>query len=50
MRIFLDDKRDAPDGLVCAYSPDEVIALLEIGDVIVVKQNRSNHMLGPDEG
>lgn len=33
MKVFLDDERNTPDGWVRAYWPDEVIALLETGQV-----------------
>ncbi len=33
MKVFLNDERNTPDGWVRAYWPDEVIALLETGQV-----------------
>lgn len=45
MKIFLDDERFTPDGWVRAYWPDEVIALLETGDVEAVSLD---HDLGDD--
>jgi hypothetical protein len=46
MRIFLDDLRSAPQGWVRAYWPDEVIALLEHGDVQTISLD---HDLGDDQ-
>lgn len=36
MRVFLDDEREAPTGLIHVYWPDEVVELLKIGKVIEV--------------
>ncbi|MYM82634.1 hypothetical protein GTP44_11785 [Duganella sp. FT50W] len=45
MRVYLDDERQTPDGWVRAYWPDEVIALLETGEVTHVSLD---HDLGDD--
>lgn len=46
MRVFLDDERATPAGWVRAYWPDEVIALLETGEVVELSLD---HDLGDDE-
>lgn len=46
MRVFLDDERTTPDGWHRCYWPDEVIALLETGEVTHVSLD---HDLGDDE-
>lgn len=46
MKVFLDDQREAPEGWVRAYWPDEVIALLEKGGVVELSLD---HDLGDDE-
>lgn len=46
MKVFLDDEREAPEGWVRAYWPDEVIALLEQGGVVEISLD---HDLGDDE-
>jgi hypothetical protein len=33
MKVYLDDKREAPQGWIRAYTPDEVIGLLKSGQV-----------------
>lgn len=38
MKIFLDDKRETPDGFIRCYWPEEVIALLETA-------NLTNHIV-----
>ena len=45
MRVFLDDERATPDGWVRAWWPDEVIALLESGEVVELSLD---HDLGDD--
>jgi hypothetical protein len=45
VKVFLDDERDTPTGWVRAYWPDEVIALLEDGNVTEVSLD---HDLGDD--
>lgn len=45
MKVFLDDERDTPEGWVRTYWPDEVIALLETGDVVELSLD---HDLGDD--
>ena len=47
MRVFLDDERATPDGWVRAWWPDEVIALLESGEVAELSLD---HDLGDDAG
>lgn len=46
MRIFLDDARQAPPGWIQAYWPEEVITLLETGNVTEISLD---HDLGNDE-
>jgi len=46
MRVFLDDERPAPAGWVRVRWPDEVIALLEGGDVTEISLD---HDLGDDD-
>jgi len=46
MRVFLDDERPTPDGWHRCYWPDEVVALLEAGEVTHVSLD---HDLGDDE-
>lgn len=45
MRVYLDDERKTPDGLVRVYWPDEAIALLEAGGVTEISLD---HDLGND--
>jgi hypothetical protein len=45
MKVFLDDQRDTPDGWVRTYWPDEVIALLQTGQVTHLSLD---HDLGDD--
>jgi hypothetical protein len=45
MKVFLDDTRATPEGWVRAYWPDEVIALLETGEVTELSLD---HDLGDD--
>ena len=45
MRVFLDDERATPEGWVRAWWPDEVIALLESGEVVELSLD---HDLGDD--
>lgn len=45
MKVFLDDERETPDGWVRAYWPDEVIALLQTGQV---EELSLDHDLGDD--
>jgi len=45
MRVFLDDKRPAPAGWTLVRWPEEVIALLETGDV---EELSLDHDLGDD--
>ena len=47
MRVWLDDIRDAPRGWVRAFTPEEVIALLQLGEVTEVSLD---HDLGLDGG
>ncbi|MEM7431991.1 MAG: cyclic-phosphate processing receiver domain-containing protein [Pseudomonadota bacterium] len=46
MKVYLDDERDTPDGWVRAFWPDEVIELLESGNVVELSLD---HDLGDDE-
>lgn len=46
MKVFLDDVRVTPDGWVRTYWPDEVIALLQTGEVTDLSLD---HDLGDDE-
>lgn len=46
MRVFLDDVRPAPAGWTLVRWPDEVIALLETGEV---EELSLDHDLGDDE-
>lgn len=46
VRVYLDDERPTPDGWVSARWPDELIRLLETGDVAEVSLD---HDLGDDE-
>ncbi|MEX0739812.1 MAG: cyclic-phosphate processing receiver domain-containing protein [Pseudohongiella sp.] len=46
MRVYLDDERPTPIGWVRAYWPQEVIALIEAGEVTEVSLD---HDLGDDE-
>jgi hypothetical protein len=46
MKVFLDDERPTPPGWVSARWPDEVIALLEAGQVTEVSLD---HDLGDDQ-
>ena len=46
MRVFLDDKRTAPDGWLRVHWPTEAIALLETGSV---EELSLDHDLGDDE-
>lgn len=43
MNVYLDDERDAPEGWVRTYTPEETIALLKTGQV---KQLSLDHDLG----
>jgi hypothetical protein len=43
LKVYLDDTREAPDGWVRAYTPDEVIRLLETS---TVEEISSTHDLG----
>lgn len=45
MKVFLDDRRDTPEGWVRCYWPDEVIDLLKTGKVEAVSLD---HDLGDD--
>lgn len=45
MKVFLDDERVTPEGWTRAYWPDEVIALLETGEVTHLSLD---HDLGDD--
>ena len=45
MKFFLDDVREAPEGWVRVYWPEEVIALLESGNVTEISLD---HDLGDD--
>ena len=45
MKVFLDDERSTPDGWIRAYWPDEVIRLLQAGQVEVLSLD---HDLGDD--
>ena len=36
MKVFLDDKREAPAGWVRVFWPDEAIALLRTGEVLEI--------------
>lgn len=45
MRVFLDDERAAPAGWIRVYWPDEVIRLLESGQV---EEISFDHDLGDD--
>ncbi len=46
MKVYLDDEREAPSGWHQVYWPDEVIALLQTGNVT---QLSLDHDLGDDE-
>lgn len=46
MKVFLDDERTAPEGWTQVRWPDEVIALLQIGDVTHLSLD---HDLGDDQ-
>ncbi|AZS51504.1 hypothetical protein DM558_12315 [Entomomonas moraniae] len=46
MKIFLDDMREAPEGWVRAYWPNEVICLLKKGNV---EEISLDHDLGDDD-
>jgi hypothetical protein len=46
MKVYLDDAREAPQGWVRAYTPDEVIRLLKSGQV---EQLSLDHDLGGDD-
>ena len=46
MKVFLDDERSTPDGWVRAYWPEEVIALLQTGQVTELSLD---HDLGDDQ-
>jgi len=46
MKVYLDDERDTPEGWVRAYWPDEVIELLQSGEVTEISLD---HDLGDDE-
>lgn len=45
MRVYLDDERETPAGWVRAYWPEEVIRLLERGEVVELSLD---HDLGDD--
>lgn len=46
MKVFLDDEREAPPGWLRAFWPNEVIQLLQTGEVTEVSLD---HDLGNDE-
>lgn len=46
MKVYLDDEREAPEGWVRVYWPDEAISLLATG---VVSAISLDHDLGDDE-
>ena len=46
MKVYLDDKRSAPPGWTHTFWPNEVIALLETGDVTDLSLD---HDLGDDD-
>jgi len=46
MKVYLDDERMTPQGWVRTFWPDEVIALLETGEV---QELSLDHDLGDDE-
>lgn len=46
MKVFLDDERVTPDGWVRTFWPEDVIALLETGQVTELSLD---HDLGDDE-
>ena len=46
MKVFLDDKRETPDGWVRVYEPDEAITLLKTGEVTELSLD---HDLGDDQ-
>ena len=46
MKVFLDDRREAPEGWIRCYWPHEVISLLITGDVTEISLD---HDLGDDE-
>jgi len=46
MKVYLDDEREAPEGWVRAYWPEEVITLLKKGEVSEVSLD---HDLGDDD-
>ena len=46
MKLFLDDEREAPDGWIRIYHPDEMIRLLENGNITHISLD---HDLGNDE-
>ena len=45
VRVYLDDERKTPEGWVRAYWPEEVIAMLKVGNVTHVSLD---HDLGDD--
>lgn len=45
MKVYLDDERETPEGWTRAYWPDEVIELLETGEVTHLSLD---HDLGDD--
>lgn len=45
LKVFLDDEREAPEGWVRVYWPDEAIKLLKQGNVIEISLD---HDLGDD--
>ncbi|MEA1624787.1 hypothetical protein RPN16_24855 [Salmonella enterica] len=46
MKVYLDDERQAPQGFVRVYCPDEAIKLLQTADVTLISLD---HDLGDDE-
>lgn len=46
LKVYLDDKRSAPEGFVRCYWPEEAIALLKTGRVVELSLD---HDLGDDD-
>jgi NAD+-processing family protein with receiver domain len=47
VKVWLDDARDAPSGWVRARTPEEVIELLRLGEIVELSLD---HDLGLDDG
>ena len=48
MRVWLDDRREAPPGWVRVRTPEEAIALLETGDVVEISLDHDLGLLDGD--